>query len=82
MDKIYCTLDVYIASWILLTTSVYPKLICHDGRVAFNFPLTEKITQAINKYHAGEKIEAISYTTTIKNLKSQIFQLKEQAKKV
>ncbi len=77
MDKVYSTLDVYISSWIYLTTGTYPELKNHKGKVSFNFPLTDQIVKSLSNYNSGKKIEALKFSITIKSLKSQIFQIKE-----
>ncbi len=78
MSKVYSTLDVYIASWIYLTTGTYPELKNHNGKVSFNFPLTEQVINSLHDYNSGKKIEALKFSLTIKSLKSQIFQIKEK----
>ncbi len=77
MDKVYSTLDVYISSWIYLTTGVYPELRNHNNKVSFYFPLTEQVINSLREYNSGGKIGALTYSLTIKNLKSQIFQIKD-----
>ncbi len=77
MQKVYSTLDVYVSSWIYLTTGTYPELKSHNGKVSFNFPLTEQVINSLRDYNSGEKIEALKFSLTIKNLKTQIFQLKD-----
>ncbi len=79
MDKVHSTLDVYIAAWIFLTTGTYPTLKNHKGKVSFHFPLTDEVIQSIGNYNSGKKIEALKFALTIKNLKSQIFSLKNQS---
>ncbi len=78
MEKIFSTMDVYVTAYIYLTTDVYPTLKNYKGKVSFNFPLTGEVIQSINNYNTGKKIEALKFSLTIKNLKSQIFSLKNQ----
>ncbi len=77
MDKVYSTLDVYVSSWIYLSTGTYPELRIHKGKVSFNFPLSDQLINSISEYNSGKKIEALKFSVTIKNFKSQIFQIKE-----
>jgi len=81
MEKDWSTLDVYATAWIYLTTGIYPELKYFKGRVSFHFPLAEQVINSISEYNSGEKIEALRYSLTIKNFKSQIFQLKSQNEK-
>lgn len=76
MEKVHSTLDVYQSAWIYLTTGIYPDLQHNNNKVSFNFPLNEKVIQSIGRFNSGEKIEALKFTLTVKNLKAQIFQMK------
>ena len=81
MEKVYSTLDVYLASIIYLYTGILPDLINNDGRVSFNFPLNEKVFEAIKEYDAGMVLVANRFVHTIKYFKAQIFQEKSHANK-
>ena len=76
MNKVYSTMDVYLASIIYLHTGTLPDLINNNGRVSFHFPLNEKVFEAIKEYDAGMVLVANRFVHTIKYFKGQIFQIK------
>lgn len=80
MEKVFSTLDVYLASIIYLYTGILPDLINHDGKVSFNYPFNEKVFEAIDEYNSGLEVIANKYAQTIKYFKAQIFQLNSNAK--
>ena len=78
MKKAWSSMDVYLVAWIYLTTDIYPELKYYHGKVSFHFPLTDSLIKSINDFNSGKTIKANKFTLIIKNLKSQIFQLKSQ----
>jgi len=80
MKKQYSTLDVYLTSIIYLYTGILPDLENQSGLVSFNFPLNEKVFEAIQEYDKGLEVVANRFVSTIKHFKTQIFQLKGSGK--
>ena len=77
MNKVYSTLDCYLASIIYLYTGILPELINHRGKVSFNFPFDGKVFEAIKEYDSGMEVTANRFVHTVKHFKAQIFQMKE-----
>jgi Domain of unknown function (DUF5659) len=73
----FSTMDVYQAAFIALH-GIKPTLKVSNRKVSFNFPSSEKILDLIEEYHRGTTVEALKFATTIKNLKAQIFALKDR----
>jgi hypothetical protein len=75
--KEYRTLDVYLASWLILQ-GFTPTLQNENSRVVFCFTLSKKLLESLSKFNSGGIVEASKFTFTIKTLKSQMFSRKRE----
>lgn len=72
----YRTLDVYIASWLMLQG--FRSILENEGsKIVFSFPSSEKLFDSISKYNNGATVEVARFVLTVKGLKAQIFSRKK-----
>jgi hypothetical protein len=79
----WTTLDSFVSAF-LVTRGFQPVLVPQYGnssKIAFSFPATPKLYQALNEYNSGALIEASRFALTVKSLKSQIFSMKMSEEK-
>jgi hypothetical protein len=55
-----------------------PELHNRFGTVSFNFPINEKVFEAIQAYDTGMVVVANRFVHAIKYFKAQIFQMKDK----
>ena len=75
--KEYRTLDVYLASWLILQ-GFTPTLQNENSRVVFCFSSSKRLLEALLKFNDGATVDVQKFTFTIKTLKSQMFSRKRE----
>jgi hypothetical protein len=76
MEKIYTTLDAYLAGFLTLRHH-FPNLVQQGNKIVFSFSGTDALYQDIQEYNAGAIVEALRLAMAIKTLKSQIHSLRK-----
>lgn len=71
----YRTLDIYVASWLVLN-GFTPSLENDSSRVVFCFSPSKKFFDALAKFSNGAMVDVQKFAFTVKTLKAQMFSRK------
>jgi hypothetical protein len=76
-EKVFSTLDLYLSSFIFLN-GIQPKLELNNGRVTFDFPVSDALYRAINLYNSNELIPVADFVVAVKTLRGQMLSMRGQ----
>lgn len=75
--KTLSTLDLYLSSFLTLH-GIQPELETNNGRVTFNFKVTDELYSLSNAYNGNEPVPVADFVTAIKTLRGQMLTLRGQ----
>lgn len=81
MVREWTTLDAYLTTYLERVKHLPLTLKIERngaGKVVFSFPSTPELHQAIDEYNRGATVEAALFARGIKDLKTQVIELKKE----
>lgn len=76
-QKTMSTLDIYLSAFLSLH-GLQPELQTNNGRVTFNFLVSDELYQLANAYNGNSPVFVASFVTSIKTLRGQMLTLRGQ----
>jgi hypothetical protein len=73
--KILSTLDIYLSSFLALH-GIPPKLQITNGRVTFNFIVSDDLYRLTQIYNSNEPVPVADFVTQVKTLRGQMLSLR------
>lgn len=74
-QKTMSTLDIYLSAFLSLH-DLKPELLVNNGRVTFNFPVSDDLYRIANAYNSNEPIPVADFVTAIKTLRGQMLTMR------
>lgn len=71
------TLDLYLSAFLSLH-GIQPELKITNGRVTFNFPVSDELYRLANLYNANEPVPVADFVTAVKALRGQMLTMRGQ----
>lgn len=75
--KTLSTLDLYLSSFLSLH-GIQPELETNNGRVTFNFQVTDELYKLANAYNGNDPVPVADFVTAIKTLRGQMLTMRGQ----
>lgn len=75
-EKKFTTLDLYLASFILLQ-GIDPELQITGNKVAFLFEATDRLYRLMGLFNSNTNVPVADYTTALKILRGKMLSFKE-----
>lgn len=69
------TLDLYLAAFLTLH-GLQPDLQVNNGRVTFNFDITDDLYRFSNAYNSNDTIPVADFVTAVKTLRGQMLTMR------
>lgn len=73
--KTLSTLDLYLSSFLSLH-GIIPELRITNGKVTFNFPITDDLYRLANSYNSNEPVPVADFVTAVKTLRGQMLTMR------
>ena len=76
-EKIFETLDIYLSSYLALN-GIQPKIEVQNGRVTFNFIVSDELYRLTTLYNSNEPVPVADFVTNVKALRGRMLSLRGQ----
>ncbi len=80
-QKIFSTLDLYLASFLSLH-NVEPKLEFQGNRVVFTFTVTDELYKLSSSFNANVSVPVTDFVQRVKELRSHMITIRNEKQKV
>ncbi len=75
--RIFSTLDIYISAFLSLS-GIPPSLEVQNGRVTFNFIVSDELYAKAIEYNSNAPVPVVDFVTSVKALRGQMLSLRGQ----
>lgn len=77
--KLFSTLDLYLSAFLSLK-NILPSFTNNNGRIIFEFEISNKLYNLIESYNSNTEVPAIDFVNEIKTLRSRMLTMRGERK--